>query len=121
MIRDTRIFVTWTAPGFHHWPGAPDERDYLGIRHRHLFHYRIELDVLHDERDIEFHDLLDIGKTSTRDAEWNGMSCEAIARALLFIVEHHCPGRHASVTVSEDGECGATVRSPSHGSHRSLS
>lgn len=121
MIRDTRIHVAWTAPGFHNWPDAPEHRSYLGVRHRHLFHFRIDLDVMHDERDIEFHDLLDIGRKSTpHDMEWGAMSCEAIARTLLAIVEHHVPGRHASVTVSEDGECGATVRSPSHGSDRSL-
>lgn len=106
----TRIFVTWRATGFHRWPAASGERDYLAARHRHVFHYRAELDVTHNDRDIEFHDLLDAcHDVASEGVEWADRSCEAIGRVLLNDIEHRWPGRNPVVTVSEDGECGATV------------
>ena len=106
-----RIFVTWTEVGFHAWPAASGQRGYLARRHRHVFHYRAELDVFHDGRELEFHDLLDACRAMTPpNTEWNDRSCEAIARVVLAELEHLWPGRHPEVTVAEDGECGATVR-----------
>lgn len=107
-----RIFVKWTAMGFHYWPGAVKHphRKYLADRHRHLFHFRVEMDVMHDDRDVEFHDVLQYCKFVTSDSrDYGPMSCEAIARMLLERVNHKWPDRNASVTVSEDNECGATV------------
>lgn len=106
-----RAWVTWTAPGFHCWPGIHAAGQlYLGNRHRHLFHYRVEVDVHNDDRDIEFHDLLMHCKAFTRE-EWEGSSCETIARGIADHVEQRWPDRHPAVTVSEDGECGATLQS----------
>jgi hypothetical protein len=49
----------WTAPASHRWADAAGERAYLAERYRHLFHFRVELDVGHDDREVEFHDRLD--------------------------------------------------------------
>lgn len=107
----TRIFVTFTRTGFHRWPDAPLLRAYLAAPHRHVFHFRVELDVHHDNREIEFHDLLDTCTAVIDDygEDWDSCSCEAIARRLLADVQDQYPGTSPLVTVSEDGECGATV------------
>jgi len=115
--------VRFTVPGFHRWPGAPDGRGYLRNRHRHLFHCEVRVRVEHDDRDIEFHDLLDVaraGLLATADAppEWapgvavsffGTASCETLARRLLDVVNAKWPGRAYHAEVWEDGEAGAVV------------
>lgn len=103
----TTIIVRFTAPGFHRWKDAPPHRAYLGERHRHLFHVEARLTVKHDDREVEFHDLLDF----CRDAfvlltDW---SCEKAARELRDAIREKWPNRKCSVSVFEDGECGALV------------
>ncbi|WP_028924207.1 hypothetical protein [Pseudonocardia acaciae] len=105
------VWATVDLPGFHHWPAATDRRAYLADRHRHLFWVRAEVTVSHTDRDVEFHDLGDLLRrwwgADTRD--WGASSCEDIAMSLW---------RHlldaglypTEVTVSEDGEYGATLR-----------
>ena len=53
------IRVRFSEPGFHCWPQAPERRAYLRNPHRHLFYVTVACIVSHDEREIEFHDLLD--------------------------------------------------------------
>jgi hypothetical protein len=104
--------VTWRAAGFHSWPQAAGARGYLAARHRDVFHYRVELDVNHDDRDVEFHDVLDACRAMTReDTDWDARSCEAIGRLILAELDARWPGRSPVICVSEDGECGATVTS----------
>jgi hypothetical protein len=104
-----RIFVSWQAAGLHYWPEAGNGlRTYLGAPHRHTFHYRVEIDVRHDDREVEFHDVLMHMRVLTpEEHDWGTQSCEAIARHLCDEVERRWPGRGPVVTVSEDGECGA--------------
>jgi hypothetical protein len=112
------VWVTWTAPGYHHWPGANATADrlYLSLRHRHQFGFRVAIEVQDDDREVEFHDLLEHCRAFTARHEegdsWAGASCEAIARLVAAHVEARWPGRHPVVTVDEDGECGATVTAP---------
>jgi hypothetical protein len=111
-----RIWVTWTAPGFHYFPGLNNgaEKLYLHTSHRHLFGFTVALDVHDDDREVEFHDLLAHCMAFTADKQtgesWGPLSCEAIARALAAHVEDRWPDRNPEVTVSEDGECGAIVK-----------
>lgn len=112
------IFVTFQESGFHNWPDAPTERSYLASRHRHIFHVRVETTVDHDDREIEFHDLIDRAKPAFRnlrlpkkgstDNDFGGQSCEILARRLGTSLADYF-NRAFTVTVSEDGECGATV------------
>ncbi len=109
-MSNAKIWVTFAVPGVHCYPDAPDAVAYLRNPHRHLFQFKVTLEVKHDDRDVEFHLLL---------AELKGLygvqlyvdhkSCEMLARELLGYVTDTYPGRFASVTVSEDGECGAEV------------
>jgi hypothetical protein len=110
----TEVWCTFEKVGFHHWPDAADilpRRAYLSDRHRHLFKMRITVPVLHDDRDIEFHELRDYAEEWWPEGgEMGSMSCEAIAQSLGA---HIMDGFHipwVEVEVSEDGECGASVR-----------
>lgn len=107
------VWVTHTFPAWHSWPGAPIGRSYLATDHRHLFHVRVELPVAHDDRDVEFHDLLD-ALTETCDAyrgiHVGGKSCEMLAREIGEALAGRLLLSTLLVSVSEDGEAGATVR-----------
>lgn len=107
------IFVKFTEEGFHCWPQAPDHRAYLRAEHRHVFHVTVELRVYHDEREIEFHDLMAearaLFKALHDGTGCHSGSCEAMAR----VVANQLAATHdrmVLVTVSEDGECGARVQ-----------
>lgn len=105
--------VTFAVPGFHRWAEAPDHRDYLRSRHRHLFHVRVELELFHDDREVEFHDLRDFAIELFGGGELGTASCEMIARELLQeITRRFGQDRRALVEVWEDGECGARVTWP---------
>jgi len=121
----TLACVRFTEPAFHNWQGAPKGKEYLGQRHRHLFHVEVCLEVLHDDREVEFHDLLSFSRASfpgkviqgIRDAalgygpvrEMGGLSCEMMARAVRTAVVGKWTGRTCIVSVYEDGEVGAEV------------
>ena len=106
MIRE--IFVTYTAVGFHYWEGATGKRAYLANRHRHLFHIKIKCNVTHNDRDIEFHDLIDSAKKYFNGGELGGMSCEAMAEELGWKLVNQY-NRGFSIEISEDGECGSRI------------
>lgn len=111
----TEVWATHRFVGFHNWPSAPTGRGYLSDRHRHLFHVRASVEVLHDDRDVEFHDLLDeVAATCSLlgdgDGELGPMSCEQIALEVCNAVTKKWPGRAVACEVSEDGEAGASVR-----------
>ena len=62
--RTSLIWVTFTKEGIHKYPAAledpnlatGDEYDvsFLGYPHRHIFKFRVSIEVFHDDRDIEF-------------------------------------------------------------------
>lgn len=111
MVNETTVWVRLALPGFHRWPGATGVREYLASRHRHLFHIEVEVAVTHDDRDVEFHDLQDLVREwwGPGAHEWDSSSCETIAGVLAdtLLLEHGIQVNR--VTISEDGECGATL------------
>jgi hypothetical protein len=108
MSNKAEIFVRFTFAGFHRWEGAPAHRSYLATRHRHLFGVEVKCLVNNDDREIEFHDLLDESKNFFNESERGNQSCEMMARALgEYLAKHY--QRIFTVIVSEDGECGAQV------------
>lgn len=110
----TNIFVRFDVVGFHRWPAAPTHRLYLAKEHRHVFKIEISTIVFHDDREIEFHDLLELARTALPGSpaasgqSFGPMSCEHIARHIGKELARHY-GRAMKVSVSEDGECGAVV------------
>ena len=118
---ERKIWVTFRKEGIHCYPAAAtdpalktgDEYDvsFLGTPHRHIFHFRVWIDVLHNDRDIEFIQfkrwLENLYATSTLKLEWK--SCEMIADDLYLQIAGRYPGRAITIEVSEDGENGCTI------------
>jgi len=109
------IAVTFRTPGFHRWPDAPSHRSYLATKHRHLFHVRVAVPVEHDERAVEFHDLLGAARYTFEQYQHDGgdfgaASCETLAGRLAGHMLSTFGGiAYARVEVWEDGEAGAIV------------
>lgn len=116
-IDETNIFVQWTFEGVHHFPGAegPQFNDvkFLANEHRHLFHCRVDIQVFHDDRELEFLQVKRDLKDHFCDGEMDNKSCEMIAKEIIDYMDNAKPYRDkertVTVEVSEDGENGATV------------
>lgn len=66
------------------------------------------MNVTHDDREVEFHDLLDFARSHFPGGDLGGQSCEMLARKLATkVVKQY--NRPAEISVSEDGEVGAVV------------
>jgi hypothetical protein len=118
-----KIWVTFQKEGIHCYPAAAtdpnlatgDEYDvsFLASPHRHMFHFRVWIDVFHDDRDIEFIQFkrwlesLYNGKGSV--LELNYKSCEMIADDLYAQITARYPNRSMWIEVSEDGENGCHI------------
>lgn len=114
------IWVTFQKEGIHLYPQAATDPklagvSFLGYPHRHMFHFRVELEVFHDDRDVEFilfkRELEGLYGDGILDL--NRKSCEMISDDLATYIKDKYPGRDLQITVSEDGENGATCRYPS--------
>ena len=53
MIR-TSIFINTQTEFIHQYKDAPKEVSYLRYPHRHLAHIKVEIEVFHNEREVEF-------------------------------------------------------------------
>lgn len=108
------VWCTFAFEDFHRWPGAPDDVAFLRDRHRHIFEFRVEVVVEDSDRAVEFIMLKREAEILAKKARANGIdqeawSCERWAMELaseLAAVGYAVAG----VTVSEDGENGATLR-----------
>ena len=116
MIKSRTIFVTFQTEGIHKYPAAAVDANlesvsFLGFPHRHIFHFRVTLDVFHNDRDVEFimfkRELENLYGTGTLQMDYQ--SCEMLAEGLIEYISDKYPGRNISVEVSEDGENGATL------------
>ena len=100
--------VGTSMPGFHCWPGAPDHRSYLRVKHQHTFLFKIFVPVVEADREMEFHDLREkleiILKTMFPTGDFGHRSCEMIAIELLQKI----PEARAA-WVAEDPNHGSTV------------
>jgi hypothetical protein len=115
------IWVTFQKEGIHKYPGADtdpklatgDEYDvsFLGYPHRHIFHFKVAIQVFHNDRDIEFIQFKRWLENSFRDGvmKLDHKSCEMISDELYMYIANRYPDRDIEITVSEDGENGATI------------
>ena len=106
----TAIWVTFQVEGIHQWK---DATNYLRHPHRHMFHFRVELSVTHDDREVEFinlkNDLLNFARERMFPDEPVGLSCEMAAKVMITNLRATYGNRDYVVEVSEDGENGAKV------------
>ena len=120
-VAQRQIWVTFQKEGVHLYPAAKndpalatggwDDVSFLGVAHRHIFHFRVAIDVFHDDRDIEFIQFKRWLESlyATDILELNHRSCEMIAEELAQEIHNKYPGRSITISVAEDNENGATM------------
>lgn len=115
------IWVRFQREGIHKYPAAltdpalatDDKYDvsFLGYPHRHIFHFTVAIQVFHDNRDIEFIQfkrwMEELYAEDVLNLDYK--SCEMMANELAATISSAYPGRDITITVSEDGENGATL------------
>jgi len=116
-----QIWVSFAKEGIHCYPAAAtdpqlatgDEYDvsFLGTPHRHIFHFRVSIDVFHNDRDIEFIQFKRWLENLYKDAilALDYKSCEMIADDLYLQIAARYPNRNVTIDVSEDGENGCVI------------
>ena len=119
---ERKIWVTFQKEGIHCYPAAAtdpllatgDEYDvsFLGSLHRHIFHFRVWIDVFHNDRDIEFIQfkrwLENLYKDNILKLDYK--SCEMIADDIYIQIAQRYPDRAVWIEVSEDNENGCLVK-----------
>lgn len=115
------IWVTFQKEGIHKYPSAATDPklatgdwldvSFLGTPHRHIFHFRVEMSVYHDDRDVEFIQAKRIMERWFSDGtlQLDYKSVEMIARDLYNKCIDMWPGRDYTIEVSEDGENGCRM------------
>jgi len=129
---ERKIWTTFRKEGIHCYPAAAtdpalatgDEYDvsFLGTPHRHIFHFRVWIDVLHNDRDIEFIQFKRWLENLYRDGtlQLDYKSCEMMADDLYLQIANRYPDRSIWIEVSEDGENGALIKYETHYPHQSI-
>ncbi len=116
-----QIWVTFRKEGVHRYPAAAtdpqlatgDEYDvsFLANPHRHIFHFRVAIDVFHNDRDIEFIQfkrwLENLYNQGILQLDYK--SCEMIADDIYIKIAERYPNRNVMIEVSEDGENGCQI------------
>ena len=116
------IWVTFSQEGVHYYPGADtnpatatgdwDDVSFLGYKHRHIFHFKVWIEVFHDDRDIEFIQFKRwLQRLYNNDSvlELNNKSCEMIADELYAVINDKYPNRFVRISVAEDNENGCEM------------
>lgn len=118
------IWVTFRKEGIHKYPQAATDPklatgdwldvSFLGTPHRHIFHFRVEMEVFHDDRDVEFIQAKRIMERWYADSilQLDYKSCEMMAKDLHKMCNLAWPERDYVIDVSEDGENGCRMYFP---------
>jgi hypothetical protein len=119
---ERKIWITFRKEGIHCYPAAAtdpalatgDEYDvsFLGSPHRHIFHFRVWIDVVHNDRDIEFIQFKRWLENLYKDGilQLDHKSCEMMADDLYAEIAARYPERAVWIEVAEDGENGALIK-----------
>jgi hypothetical protein len=121
---ERKIWVTFRREGIHCYPAAATDPklntageydvSFLASPHRHIFHFRVWIDVWHNDRDIEFIQFkrwlesLYSGNNTVLALDWK--SCEMIADDLYTQIAARYPKRAVWIEVAEDGENGCLIK-----------
>ena len=118
------VWVKFEKEGMHRYPAAADDPklatgdeydvSFLAHPHRHIFKFRVWIEVFHDDRDIEFiqfkrwlERLFDQGVL-----QLDYKSCEMISDDLYKEITAKYPNRFVKIDVAEDGENGSSIFYP---------
>lgn len=115
------IWVRFQKEGIHKYPGADtdprlatggwDDVSFLGYPHRHIFHFKVWIEVFHNDRDIEF---IQFKRWLERlygntELQLDYKSCEMIADDLATTIQNKFPNRWLKISVAEDNENGCEI------------
>ncbi len=112
------IWVTFQREGIHMYPQALTdpalkEVSFLGHPHRHMFHFKVKIEVYHDDRDLEFilfkRELESLYGSEGSTLQLDHKSCEMIARELAKYIQSKYPSRDLTISVAEDNENGCEL------------
>ena len=110
------IWVTFAKEGVHKYPAAAEDPNladvsFLANEHRHIFHFRVYIDVFHNDRDIEFIQFKRWlqGLYNSEVLTLDYKSCEMMADDLYVQIAQRYPGRCVIIEVSEDNENGCSI------------
>jgi hypothetical protein len=123
-VAQRQIWVTFRKEGIHKYPAAltdpalatGDNYDvsFLGYPHRHIFHFRVWIDIFHNDRDVEFIQfkrwLEQLYSNDQAVLSLDYKSCEMIADDLYLQIANRYPGRAVWIEVAEDGENGCLIK-----------
>ena len=128
---ERKIWVTFRKEGIHRYPAAATDPNlctageydvsFLANAHRHMFHFRVWIDVFHNDRDIEFiqfkrwiESLYNGYSTNNNNQgsvlELDFKSCEMLADDLYVQIAARYPERAVWIEVAEDGENGCLIK-----------
>ena len=126
---ERKIWCTFRKEGIHRYPAAATDPNlctageydvsFLANAHRHIFHFRVWIDVFHNDRDIEFIQFkrwlenLYSGSgpyNENRVLELDFKSCEMLADDLYVQIAARYPERAVWIEVAEDGENGCLIK-----------
>ena len=129
-----KIWVTFRKEGIHKYPAAATDPalatgdmydvSFLGYPHRHIFHFRVWIDVFHNDRDVEFIQfkrwLEQLYHSDQAVLSLDYKSCEMIADDLYLQIADRYPGRAVWIEVAEDGENGCLIKYETHRPYQSI-
>jgi len=127
MDRKTWIYVKFQREGIHKYPaaltdpklatGGDDDVSFLGYPHRHMFHFKVQLEVFHDDRDVEFiqfkRELEALYSSGVMQLDYK--SCEMMAQDLAKYIQTKYSKRDLIIDISEDNENGSIIEYTKHG------
>ena len=94
----------------HCWPEAPTDMYYLRTPHRHVMYVTSDIEVKHDDRELEIITVKHAIDYFLHNAHFElHVSCEMIAERIIEYLRSQYGERYMIVTVLEDNENGATV------------
>ena len=118
---DRKIWVTFKKEGIHRYPAAATDPllctageydvSFLANPHRHIFWFKVWIDVFHSNRDLEFIQFKRwLESLYSKDIlQLDFKSVEMIADDLYIQIADRYPGRAVVIEVSEDGENGCSI------------
>ena len=113
------IWVSFQKEGIHCYPeastdpklktGSWDDVSFLSYPHRHMFGFKVWIDVFNDNRDIEFIQFKRwLEKLYSEDViSLDHKSCEMMSDDLYSKIIEKYPNREVWIEISEDGENGS--------------
>lgn len=119
---DRKIWVTFRKEGIHRYPAAATDPNlctageydvsFLASPHRHMFWFKVWIDVWHNNRDLEFIQFKRwLESLYSKDIlQLDFKSVEMLADDLYLQIAERYPDRAVWIEISEDNENGCLIK-----------